>query len=112
MSFLNSCFISIFYKKIGEDNFGNKYYEGRKKDILGLNRRFVIYKGKAEPSKVPPLWHSWLHHLSDEIPMVLKNFNWQKDYLPNLTGTKFSYDPSKKSDYKNEFTYYNKWQPK
>lgn len=112
MSFLNSCFIRVLYKKVGEDDFGNKYYESYYKDKLGSNKRFVIYKGKAEPSKVPPLWHSWLHHLSDEIPNYSRNFEWQKKHLPNLTGTKFSYDPKIKDDYKHKFNYYNRWQPK
>lgn len=80
---------------IGEDEFGNKYYVSKfKQDYLGRESRFVIYKGKTEPSKVPPLWHAWLHHLSDEV-IKAKKHKWQKDYVPNVTGTKFAYSPEK-----------------
>ena len=31
-------------------------------------RRWVIYNGYAEASKVPPDWHGWLHYTFDEPP--------------------------------------------
>ena len=31
-------------------------------------RRFVIYKGIVEASKVPQEWNAWLHHVTDELP--------------------------------------------
>lgn len=112
MSFLNSFFIDIFYKQVGEDQFGNKYYESKAKDYLKRSRRYVTYNGIDEPSKVPPLWHSWLHHLSNELPVnEVKNFAWQVDYLPNLTGTKYA-NKIKLIEDTNKISSYEKWNPK
>jgi NADH:ubiquinone oxidoreductase subunit len=76
---------------VGEDEFGNKYYEtvNRKYDLDGRNRRYVVYKGYAEPTKVPPDWHGWLHHAFAEPPTrePLKRKAWEKDFEPNMTGT-------------------------
>lgn len=88
-------FRNLLNKQVGEDEFGNKYYTARfGKDYLGRESRFVIYKGQAEPSKVPPNWHAWLHHLSYEA-LDTKAHNWQRDHMPNLTGTKYAYRPEK-----------------
>ncbi len=76
-------------RKVGEDEFGNKYYINKNE-----NKRSVIYKGKAEATKIPPLWHGWLHYTTDQTPTKLeKKFFWQKLPLPNLTGTKLAYFP-------------------
>lgn len=93
MSLINKLWISLFYNKIGEDQFGNLYYASRQKNYLGINKRYVCYKGLDESSKVPPLWHAWLHYLSDQIPSNVNLYDWQKSYQPNLTGTKNSYSP-------------------
>ena len=57
-------------KLVGEDEAGNSYYEtiDRRFDYDGRNRRFVIYNGYADASKVPADWHGWLHHTFDEPP--------------------------------------------
>ena len=75
---------------VGEDLFGNTYYQTR-----DAKRRWVLYKGLAEPSLVPPEWHGWLHHTVDEPPTVAppKVKAWEKEHLPNLTGTPFAYRP-------------------
>lgn len=39
---------------VGEDDFGNRYFEDRKATVGGRHKRYVIYRGLAEPSKVPP----------------------------------------------------------
>ena len=64
-------------------------YDGRK-------RRWVIYRGYAEASKVPAEWHGWLHHTFDEPPTIepLKRRSWEKDYVPNLTGTTEAWRPT------------------
>ena len=53
--------------RVGSDEYGNRYYrlKGDKPQRLGggrfsRERRWVIYKGDAEGSKVPPEWHAWL----------------------------------------------------
>ena len=93
MSLINKLWIRLFYTKIGEDQFGNLYYSSNEKNYLGINKRYVYYKGLDESSKVPPIWHAWLHYLSDQIPADINLYNWQKPYHPNLTGTKNGYTP-------------------
>ncbi len=91
--------------KIGEDEAGNTFY--RSKDG---KRRWVIYSGEAEASRVSPEWHGWLHHTWNETPTErpIKKQAWEKPHLPNLTGTPAAYapegsirrvDPKPKSDY-------------
>ena len=49
-----------FGELVGSDEQGNRYYrtKGRKIDpTLGFERRWVIYNGVAEASRVPPSWH-------------------------------------------------------
>ncbi|MBV2185044.1 MAG: NADH:ubiquinone oxidoreductase subunit NDUFA12, partial [Rhizobium sp.] len=41
--------------KVGEDQFGNIYYEGGT-TTFGLPRRWVIYKGYADASTIPAGW--------------------------------------------------------
>jgi NADH:ubiquinone oxidoreductase subunit len=80
---------------VGEDEQGNKYYEERRKSLEGRPRRWVIYNGLAEASRVPPDWHGWLHHTYKEPPTVepLKRRAWEKDHVPNMTGTVYAYRP-------------------
>ena len=85
----------IFAKKVGEDEYGNTYFT--KKSYSPKNnfreRRFVIYKGIVEASKVPQRWNAWLHHVEETPPE--KNIpkpSWLKNHSPNLTGTPFSYE--------------------
>lgn len=80
---------------VGEDEQGNRYYEERRPSIEGRKRRYVIYNGLAEASRVSPDWHGWMHHTLDEPPTVqpLKRQKWEKPHEPNLTGTVFAYRP-------------------
>lgn len=80
---------------VGEDAYGNRYFEDRKESIEGRKRRYVIYKGLAEPSKVSADWHGWLHHTFDEPPTdaPLARQTWEKDHRPNYTGTPEAYRP-------------------
>ncbi|GHF27360.1 NADH:ubiquinone oxidoreductase subunit NDUFA12 [Kordiimonas sediminis] len=78
--------------KVGEDKEGNIYYKEKNGP-----RRWVIYKnGPVEASRVPAEWHGWLHYTVDvppsEQPPVVKD--WEKDHLPNLTGTMAAYAPA------------------
>ncbi|MEL7129245.1 MAG: NADH:ubiquinone oxidoreductase subunit NDUFA12 [Pseudomonadota bacterium] len=80
---------------IGEDDYGNRYFEDRKASVGGRHRRYVIYKGLAEPSKVPADWHGWLHH-THKIPPTeapLPRRSWETDHKPNMTGTLFADRP-------------------
>jgi NADH:ubiquinone oxidoreductase subunit len=87
---------------VGTDSYGNRYYRerGQKPLIKGGGResrekRWVIYEGEAEASKVPPEWHGWLHHIAAAVPSIdpAARRPWQKDHLPNLTGTALAYRP-------------------
>lgn len=81
-------------ERVGEDEFGNVYYQGGK-DSEGRTRRWVIYNGYAEGSAVPPGWSGWLHHTFDTPPSneAYKPREWEKAHLPNLTGTPAAYRP-------------------
>ncbi len=90
-------------KLVGTDQFGNRYYREKSARQLrrgggfdSRERRWVIYKGEAEASKVPPEWHAWLHHTIDEVPADAgkPKYPWQKPHLPNLTGTRLAYRPA------------------
>lgn len=83
---------------VGEDGQGNRYFEeGGEEGSFpeGGRRRWVVYHGVAEGSRIPPEWHGWLHHTWDEPPTVdpvpVKKF--EKPHLPNMTGTPLAYRP-------------------
>ena len=79
-------------KKVGEDQFGNKYYHYPRKDRR--DKRWVIYKGSADASKIPAEWWGWLHHKNDHLPPEnITKQAWQKEHQPNLTGSKDAYLP-------------------
>jgi len=80
---------------VGKDEQGNRYYEEKRPSLEGRKRRYVVYDGLAEASRVPPDWHGWLHYTIDEPPTVapLKRQRWEKPHVPNLTGTVHAYRP-------------------
>jgi len=89
----------LYGELVGEDEYGNRYYRtkgGAIDPTLGFERRWVIYNGLAEASKVPPSWHGWLHHTVDVAPTQedYEPREWQKPHRPNLTGTPLAYRPS------------------
>lgn len=93
---LGTIFSTLFGSRlVGTDEFGNRYYEAKRSHRYGRRRRWVIYKGGDEASKVPSEWHAWLHHTVDE-PLTERAAlarPWQKAHLPNLTGTPWAYRP-------------------
>jgi NADH:ubiquinone oxidoreductase subunit len=80
---------------VGSDSAGNRYYRGRPIGGRKRERRWVIYAGEAEASRVPSEWHGWLHGSQAEPPtkQVTPHYAWQKGHLPNLTGTDRAYRP-------------------
>lgn len=80
---------------VGEDDQGNRFYEERKPSLEGRKRRYVVYKGLTEASRLSPDWHAWMHHLVQDPPTVkpLKRQVWEKPHIPNLTGTRWAYRP-------------------
>jgi NADH:ubiquinone oxidoreductase subunit len=94
---INTAVYTLLYgKRVGKDEFGNRYYRGRKIDpALGFERRWVIYAGPSEGSMTPPGWYGWLHHTVD-VPPTQEHYvarDWQLPYLPNLTGTPEAWRP-------------------
>ena len=75
---------------VGTDEYGNRYYQTK-----DGKRRWVLYNGTVEASRVSPDWHGWLHHTFKEPPTVapLKAKAWESAYTPNLTGTPNAYRP-------------------
>lgn len=82
-------------RKVGEDGLGNVYYEA-KKAVDGRRRRWVIYNGANDASRVPPEWHGWLHSTLDALPeQALPPVRaWQRPPEPNWTGTPQAYRPA------------------
>jgi NADH:ubiquinone oxidoreductase subunit len=85
---------------VGTDSYGNSYYRlkndkpsGRGGGRFSRERRWVIYKGEPEGSKVPPEWHAWLHHTVDEVPGAWPHYAWERPHQPNMTGTPHAYHP-------------------
>jgi len=83
-------FTRFYGEPVGEDRFGNRYFRHRRDP----KRRWVLYNGQPEASKVPPEWHAWLVQTMDQPPPKdLPHRVWQKEHLPNLTGTELAYRP-------------------
>jgi NADH:ubiquinone oxidoreductase subunit len=107
MNFLNKIQIRFSCKKVGADDFGNEYF------LHKTGKRFVVYRGMAEASKIPSEWHGWMHYTTDIMPVNINThrLSWQKIHLPNLTGTKNAFSP-KNSSVKNTKADYEAWEPK
>ena len=85
------------FRLVGEDEFGNRYYE-QKRGVgpIGKPRRLVTYRNASEASQVPPDWHGWLHFTHD-TPPTKEQYQakpWQKPHKMNMTGTSEAYRPS------------------
>ena len=83
---------------VGADDYGNRYYRTRggvKDPALGFDRRWVVFAGTAEASRVPPGWFGWMRHIVDTPPTseIYVPREWEKPHLPNMTGTPLAYRP-------------------
>jgi len=81
---------------VGQDELGNRYFQARdKKSYDGRSRRWVLYNGYADASKVTPEWHGWLHYSVDEPPTRAQfpQRPWMRAHLPNMSGTPFAGRP-------------------
>lgn len=97
-------------QKVGEDGAGNVYYQSK-----DGKRRWVIYSGVTEATKVSPDWHGWLHHTFEDRPgsEPLVHKSWEKPHQENLTGTAMAYAPagSLRSAKPENPSDYEAWQP-
>ena len=54
-------------EQVGSDAQGNRYFRSKPKKGQ-RERRWVIYEGANDASRVPAEWHGWLHHIFAETP--------------------------------------------
>jgi len=101
-------FLKRFYRlktirvgqKIGEDRFGNQYFESPTDNYVWGKQRWVEYKHEVEATSVPADWHSWLHHVTDRPPGVQPILQPEPptliyDHPPtNATGTNRAFYPT------------------
>ncbi len=87
-------------EEVGRDRFGNRFFSEKgggkvHADSIRKERRWVMYEGEVEASRVPPDWHAWLHHTAAEPPPPGDPVRhpWEKEHRPNLTGTDEAYRP-------------------
>ena len=78
---------------VGTDQQGNRYYVERKAVPGRKVRRWVLYKGVADGSRVPAEWHAWLHYTVDQPLEAATDKPWVKEHTPNFTGTNQAYLP-------------------
>ncbi|MDQ3079240.1 MAG: NADH:ubiquinone oxidoreductase subunit NDUFA12 [Pseudomonadota bacterium] len=79
-------------KEVGRDEAGNIYFEHRKTP----ERRWVIYSGSNDSSRVPPGWNAWLRGTISELPEtgLPQRRAFEQPAQPNATGTTDAYRPS------------------
>src|SRR3990167_236843 len=84
---------------VGSDAQGNRYYRSKRKQGAATGqaseRRWVIYNGANDASRVPAEWHGWLHGSFDDVPEshLPPPRIWETEYTPNFTGTAKAYLP-------------------
>ena len=97
---LGTLLYSFFYgKKVGQDKNGNKFYIHK----YNLKKKWVLYKKIVDPTSLKVAWQLWLTNNKKEIPSDIndnKIYRWQKERVPNYSGSKKSYHPKTS---KNEF---------
>ena len=100
-------------KKVGEDYFGNSYYESKDK-----KNRWCIYSSQSDASRIGPEWNSWLRFISNSTPQGGDTgYEWQKVFNGNLTGIEGTYKPgivrvnSSKEDLNSYKSDYQAWKP-
>ena len=83
-------FSALYGRKVGEDALGNVYMSSKK------GRRWVMYKGSNDVSRVPPEWYAWLTRQIDAVPdeALPPPPKFLKPAVPNLTGTVEAYRPT------------------
>lgn len=98
-------YTKLFGQHIGSDSFNNKYYK-TKNSIP--EKRWVIYNGIYDASKIPAEWYVWLHFMQDTLPKKTT-----KQWLPNMTGTKFAHKQitSIEKIPQTALNYYSSWSP-
>lgn len=78
-------------REVGRDEAGNVYFQHRDDP----RRRWVIYDGANDSSRVPPGWNAWLRGTIDGVPdkSLPPRRPFEQAPQPNLTGTPTAYRP-------------------
>ena len=84
-------FTRLHGEEVGRDDAGNVYFKHQKDPA----RRWVIYDGANDGSRVPPAWQAWLRGTIAELPdkalPPVRSFQTKPE--PNLTGTMAAFRP-------------------
>jgi len=86
---------SIFSRRNGEeagrDDAGNVYFRHRNDP----SRRWVIYSGANDSSRVPPGWNAWLRGTIDDVPekSLPPRRAFEAPPVANLTGSDQAWRP-------------------
>lgn len=78
-------------EEVGRDDLGNIYYQHSKDP----KRRWVIYSGANDGSRVPPGWQLWLRGSIDELPdkALPPKRPFERKAEGNVTGTMAAFRP-------------------
>ncbi len=84
-------YTSLWGRSVGQDEEGNTYYQTR-----DGGRRWVVYAGESEASRVPPGWHGWLHGTQEQPPSEapLLRQPWERPHIANRTGLPDAWRPA------------------
>ena len=90
-TFGTSLFSSRFGGEVGKDEAGNLYFQHKKNPA----RRWVIYSGANDGSRVPPGWQAWLKGTISGLPdkELPPRRPFEQPPLANQTGTFAAYKP-------------------
>jgi NADH:ubiquinone oxidoreductase subunit len=125
MTITTRLYTALFGELVGQDASGNRYFRRKGRahgassacDRRRKEKRWVLYKGVAEPSKVPAEWHGWLHYTFDAPPAERPHphYAWEKPHQPNFTGTPGAYLPpghlARRSEHSPTTADYEPWRP-
>ena len=77
--------------EVGRDEAGNIYFKHRDDPA----RRWVMYDGNNDSSRVPPGWNAWLRGTIDAVPdkSLPPRRAFEQAPRANLTGTDHAYRP-------------------
>ena len=92
---------SLKGEQVGTDFQGNRYFRAKKRipagqPFAGHERRWVIYNGPNDASRVPAEWHGWLHNSYDGVPEshLPPPRIWETEFTANATGTVAAHRPA------------------
>lgn len=83
-------------KRVGTDQYGNRYYRRRSKSRDWRDeKRWVVFAHEAEPTEIPPGWVGWLHKRLEHAPteQELPAPRFERERIARVTGAGFDYRP-------------------